>query len=39
MRSLYKNASATTKNKSYFIKLVGRTIKSILLYNLKYVAA
>ena len=27
MRLLYKNASTTTKNKSYFIKLVDRTIK------------
>jgi len=27
MRSLCKNTSTTTKNKSYFIKLVDRTIK------------
>ena len=26
-RSFYKNAFITTKNKSYFIKLVNRTIK------------
>ena len=33
MRSIYKNASTTTKNKSYIIKLVNKTIKWILLYN------
>ena len=27
MRSLYKNASITTKNKPYFIKLVNKTVK------------
>jgi len=35
MRSSYKNAFTTTKNKYYFIKLVGKTIKQILLYNPK----
>ena len=39
LRLLYENASATAENKSYFIKLVDRTIKLILLYILKHVAA
>jgi hypothetical protein len=36
---IYKNAFIATKNKSYFIKLVNRTIKQIPLYNFKYIAA
>ena len=35
----YNNAFITTKNKSYFIKLVNKTIKEVLLYNFKYIAA
>ena len=35
----YNNAFTTTKNKSYFIKLVNKTIKEVLLYNFKYIAA
>ena len=38
-RLFYRNAFTTTKNKSYFIKLVNRTIKYTLLYNFKYIAA
>jgi hypothetical protein len=35
----YNNAFTTTKTKSYFIKLVNKTIKEVLLYNFKYIAA
>ena len=35
----YNNAFTTTKNKSYFIKLVNKTIEEVLLYNFKYIAA
>ena len=35
----YNNAFTTTKNKSYFIKLVNKTIKEVLFYNFKYIAA
>jgi len=37
--SFCQNAFTTTKNKSYFIKLVNRTIKQILLCNFEYIAA
>ena len=33
VHSFYKNAFTTIKNKSYFIKLVSKIIKEILLYN------
>ena len=35
-RSFYKTTFLATKNKSYFIKLVNKTIKQILLYSFKY---
>ena len=35
----YKNGSTTTKNKPYFIRLVGRLVEYILLYNSRYIAA
>ena len=38
-RSFYNNAFTATKNKSYFIKLVNKTIKEVLFYNFKYIAA
>jgi hypothetical protein len=38
-RSFCNNAFTTTKTKSYFIKLVNKTIKEVLLYNFRYIAA
>ena len=35
----YNNTFTTTRTKSYFIKLVNKTIKEALLYNFKYIAA
>ena len=35
----YNNTFTATKTKSYFIKLVNKTIKEALLYNFKYIAA
>ena len=35
----YNNAFITTKNKSYFIELVNKTIREVLIYNFKYIAA
>ena len=35
----YNNAFTTTKNKSYFIELVNKTIREVLIYNFKYIAA
>ena len=35
----YKNGSTTTKNKPYFVSLVGRLVEQVLFYNSRYVVA
>ena len=36
-QQFYKNGFTITKNKPYFVRLVGRLVKQVLLYNPRYV--